>query len=47
MYWLFNVSYFQRKFPSEMTPKFNELDGNVDRRSYCGNYSIDSDGLPR
>ena len=39
--------YCYRKSQSGKTPRFNELDGNVDRRSHCGKYIIDEDGLPR
>ena len=41
---LFSISY--RTVKPDVLPKFNELDGRIDRRSHEGMYEI-VNGLPR
>ena len=41
---LFN---YYRKTKPDVLPKFNEIDGKVDRRSFCGKYVIEDNGVPR
>ena len=38
--------HMHRKVTPETPPKYNELDGKVDRRSHLGKYEL-VDGLPR
>lgn len=36
-----------RKTKPDVPPKYNEVDGKVDRRSFSGKYSIEDNGVPR
>ena len=38
---------FYRKTKPDVPPKYNEIDGKVDRRSFCGKYTIEDNGVPR
>ena len=42
-----NKSCCHRKTKPDVPPKYNEVDGKVDRRSFSGKYSIEDNGVPR
>lgn len=37
----------RRKTNPDVLPQYNEIDGKVDRRSFCGNYIVEENGVPR
>ena len=41
------LKIFYRKTKPDGPPKYNEIDGKVDRRSFCGKYTIEDNGVPR
>ena len=41
------ITNFFRKTKPDVPPEYNEIDGKVDRRSFCGKYSIEDNGVPR
>jgi len=41
------IIYCYRKTKPDVPPKYNEIDGKVDRQSFCGKYTIEDNGVPR
>ena len=38
---------YHRKTKPDVPPKYNEIDGKVDRRSFCGKYTTEDNDVPR